>query len=155
MKAENVIKTAGVVVNVAGKVADVVSKSNSDNKKLTCETTGKVIDATATISKSVLDATQTTHSDVELTEEYKKTSRLDEILATKLKLISEGKMTSELEEKFKKMEEEEEERKANYEDRASEERCKKRVDIIVGGSVMTTIVGVVAMGVIFVSKKKF
>ena len=154
MKADVIVKAAGVAVSAAGKVADVVTKGSSDQKKATCDTAGKVIDASSTIAKSVIDATQTTHADVELTEEYKASSRLDKIVDMQLKLISEDKMTPEMEERLNALRQEEVARKENDENRASEERCKKRRDGIIGGSIMTTLVGTFAMGIMFIAKKK-
>ena len=80
MKADVIVKGAGIAVDVAGKVLDFVSKGSSGQTKVTCDTAGKVIDASFAISKSVMDTTQTTHADVELTEEYKTSSRLDKIV---------------------------------------------------------------------------
>ena len=154
MKADVIVKGAGVAVDAAGKVLDFVSKGSSNQNKTTCDTAGKVIDASSTIGKSVMDATQTTHADVELTEEYKSSSRLDKIVDAQIKLISEDKMTPEMEEHFNDLKQEEIAQKERDEDRASEERRKKRIDGIVGGSVITTLVGVFAMGVMFISKKK-
>ena len=157
MKADVIVKGAGVAVDAAEKVLDFVSKGSSNQNKATCDTAGKVIDASSTIAKSVMDATQTTHADVELTEEYKTSSRLDKIVAAQIKLISEDKMTPEMTERLNVLNElkrEEAERKVNDENRASEERCKKRRDGIIGGSIMTTLVGTFAMGIMFIAKKK-
>ena len=157
MKADVIVKAAGVAVSAAGKVADVVTKGSSDQKKATCDTAGKVIDASSTIAKSVMDATQTTHADVELTEEYKASSRLDKIVDAQIKLIADEKMTPEMTERLNALNElkrEEAERKVNDENRASEERCKKRRDGIIGGSIMTTLGGTMAMGIMLIAKKK-
>ena len=155
MKADVIVKAAGVAVSAAGKVADVVTKGSSDQKKATCDTVGKVIDASSTIAKSVMDATQTTHADVELTEEYKASSRLDKIVDAQIKLISEDKMTPEIEERLNALKQEEITRKEIDENRASDERRKKRLDSFIGGSVMATIIGGFATGIMFIVKKKF
>ena len=66
-------------------------------------------------------------------------------------------MTPEMTERLNALNElkrEEAERKVNDENRASEERCKKRRDGIIGGSIMTTLVGTFAMGIMFIAKKK-
>ena len=155
MKADVIVKGAGVAVDAAEKVLDFVSKGSSNQNKATCDTAGKVIDASSTIAKSVMDATQTTHADVELTEEYKTSSRLDKIVDAQIKFISEDKMTPEIEERLNALKQEEIARKENDENRASDERRKKRVDSYVGGSVMATIIGGFAMGIMFILKKKF
>ena len=155
MKADVIVKGAGVAVDAAGKVLDFVSKGSSNQNKATCDTAGKVIDASSTIAKSVMDATQTTHADVELTEEYKTSSRLDKIVDAQIKLISEDKMTPEIEERLNALKQEEVARKEIDENRASDERRKKRVDSFVGGSVMATIIGGFATGIMFIVKKKF
>lgn len=154
MKADVIIKAAGVAVSAVGKVADVVSKGNSDQKKTTCDTAGKIIDASATIAKSVMDATQTTRADVELTEEYKCSNRLDKIVDAKIKLISEGKMTPEIEAQLNVLTQEEEARKEKDENRASDEKHRKRVDSFAGGSVIATIMGGFAMGIMLILKKR-
>ena len=157
MKADVIVKGAGVAVDAAGKVLDCESKGTSYQNKATCDTAGKVIDASSTIAKSVMDATQTIHADVELTEEYKASSRLDKIVDAQIKLIADEKMTPEMTERLNALNElkrEEVARKENDENRASEERCKKRRDGIIGGSIMTTLVGTFAMGIMFIVKKK-
>ena len=155
MKADVIVKGAGIAVDAAGKVLDFVSKGSSGQTKVTCDTAGKVIDASSAISKSVMDTTQTTHADVELTEEYKTSSRLDKIVDAQIKLIIEDKMTPEMEERLNALKQEETARKEIDENRASDERHKKRLESFVGGSVMATIIGGFATGIMFIVKKKF
>lgn len=165
MKAENVIKTAGVVVTVAGKVVDVVSKSNSDNKKATCDTTGKIVDATATVAKSAMETNQISHADVEFDREYKKSDIWDKIVEAKINQILEDETTNATEklEQLDKIGQEVEDHDEKNKKEASEDRkdtithktiCNL-VSVIVGsGVVLGTALGV-ASGVALVYNKKF
>lgn len=154
MKADVIVKGAGVAVDAAGKVLEFAAKGSSNKNKTTCDTTGKVIDASSIIGKAVMEATQTTHADVELTEEYKSSSRLEKIVDTQLRLIGEDKMTPEIEKYLNELKREEVAQKERDEDRASNERRKKRIDEMVGGSIMTTLIGVFATVVLIISTKK-
>ena len=152
------------ITNGAGKVVDMVTKNRStkakienDKEKIACDQekiTGSlfdtIIEADVLTTEHILDAIQTAHIDIELTQEYKKSDRLDLICDLELKLISEGKMTPEIEERLRTLKEEETARKERDEDRASKERSKKRLETAVVGTAppvlkMATFVGGVCL----------
>ena len=66
----------------------------------------------------------------------------------------EDKMASEMYEHLSALKQEEVESKENDEDRASEEKHCKRLDIILDGSVMITLVGGFAICIILIAKNK-
>ena len=148
MKADVIVKAASVIANAAGKVADIAAKENLEHKKVIFDTTSKIIDASSMVTKSVMDASLTTHADVELTKEYKTSSCLDKILDAQIKLITEDKMTSEIEKRLNDLKKEEVSRKESDENRASNKHRNNLIYAFVGCYIMVAIIG----GTMFVLK---